>query len=141
MIAKAAAVRDGLKRAVGTARQIDKLELQQKLLDKQETIQRLSDELHAAKERNKELERKISQKESFEYQNNAYWKGDGRTENDGPFCAPCLDANGLAIRMARINKTHAKCGKCGVIVRAFDRDDDDGPPPNPRPRSGWVRGY
>jgi len=104
----------GLSAALGAvktiseiAKNVNNVELIQKVIDLQSAImemqrdlQLLQTERHALAEEIRELKEERNIRTSLQYANHVYWVRDESGALDGPFCTTCWDASKKLVRLA-----------------------------------------
>ena len=74
------------------------LEAQEKIMELCDACVSFREESLALRERVKELEQKLSQKDKVIFETGTYWV-EGQEIRDGPYCPACYDSNDKLIRL------------------------------------------
>ena len=107
---------ENLKTAVGLAKKIGSIEVQQKLIDVQGEALDLIDENRTLKERVAALAGELKTKKSLQFRNNFYWTMSDEGHEKGPFCSHCYDSGRNLIHLHAINNGQEfGCPACGLV--------------------------
>ena len=107
---------ENLKTAVGLAKKIGSIEVQQKLIDVQgEALDRI-EKNRTLRERVVALEGELNTKKSLQFRNTFYWTTADDGHEEGPFCSHCYDSGRNLIHLHPINNGRAYgCPACGLV--------------------------
>lgn len=109
---------DEIKSVAKTIRQIDNIELYQKVLNLQSEIMELLEENSKLKRELGLLKDKFKIKESLKFEHDAYWIEEAGTAKDGPFCSNCWDTHQSLVNMiSSFNPEFAHCPNCKTEIR------------------------
>lgn len=114
----------GLKAMATFAKQANRAEVMQQVIELQAGILELQAEHSRLIEQNHALHRAAEDKEAAErqrrellFESNVYWRGEGK-EREGPFCPTCLDQHGKVARLTRYGREmKASCFTCQTTWR------------------------
>ena len=108
---------DTLKDAVTLVQKADNIELTKKIIALQADVMAVFEENRSLKEKVSGLEGALELKGKMQFDRDAYWMGDGRTENDGPYCSRCYDVDSKPVRMVSRYNDFFKCTQCETQVQ------------------------
>lgn len=107
---------ENLKTAVGLAKKIGSIEVQQKLIDVQGEALDLIDENRTLRERVSALAGELKTKKSLQFRNTFYWATTDEGDEEGPFCSHCYDSGRNLIHLHPINNgRYFGCPACGLV--------------------------
>lgn len=78
------------------------------------------------RERIAALEGSLKDREELTFAGSAYWLGNSRDEQAGPFCSRCKDVDGKRVRMSRESDGSAHCTQCAHNIRLDGRHGGGG---------------
>ncbi len=107
---------ENLKTAVGLAKKIGSIELQQKLIDVQGEALDLIDENRTLREQVAALAGELKTKKSLQFRNNFCWATTDDGHEEGPLCSHCYDSGKKLIHLHSIDNGQAfGCPACGLV--------------------------
>jgi hypothetical protein len=132
-----------IQSVIGVLRKAGNIEATQHVIDLQQTLTQLATENAQRLETNMHLRDEVRSlgdalrlKDELRFARNAYWKGEGYDEANGPFCSRCCDVDHKAVRMVALSRQVARCPNCKAAV-AYDARGTE--PSRPRVISAGVR--
>jgi hypothetical protein len=106
------AVFDELKSIAKVLQEAGKIELYQKILDVQQQLLEMQNTIFELNSENKVLKETMETQETLVFERNAYWIVKDQTK-DGPFCSRCWDDQKKTIRLLPLgNPAYYSCKNC-----------------------------
>jgi predicted RNase H-like nuclease (RuvC/YqgF family) len=110
---------DMLKNAAIVYKEAGKFEEYKKILDLQEKVLEMQETINKLTQENSDLNEQLKTNKKLVFKNNAYWEG-----LDGPYCSACWDDKKRLVRMhTKKNNHYANCPACKNSPLVSDRDE------------------
>lgn len=129
---------DGAKAILQLAKKANQIEIIQQVIELQQQLLEIQEELAALREENTRLKDVSALRERLQPERGVYWMGDGRTEQDGPFCTTCFDVHGKLVRLTYTMRDVVQCGNCENIVSLTALDPSSPPSDESLYLTDWV---
>lgn len=110
-------VLDSLKDVVTLVQKADNIDLTNKIIALQTDVLAVYEENRTLRDGLLAAKAALEQKARMQFEKDAYWMGDGRTESDGPYCPRCFDVDGKSVRMVLRFNDWFKCLQCETQVQ------------------------
>lgn len=108
---------EAFKDVFSAVQKADNIEITNKVIALQTEVMAVYEENRALRAKQSELEAAVHLKARMQFEKDAYWMGEGRTENDGPYCSRCYDVDAKSVRMVQRYDHYFKCTQCETAVR------------------------
>jgi hypothetical protein len=112
------------KDVVRLVKDIQNIELLQKMCDLQNEVFALNDTNRTLREQVTNMERALALRDRLVFEGNFYWLRDG-DKRDGPYCMRCYDREKDARRMVAFDRGNEfGCPSCTLVLSADGEDVD-----------------
>lgn len=108
---------DTFKDVFTLVQKADNIELTNKIIALQTDVLAVFEENRTLKEKVRLLDDALELKVKMQFDKDAYWMGDGRTEKDGPYCSRCYDVDRKTVRMGLRFNHYFRCTQCETSVQ------------------------
>ena len=95
----------------------DNIELINKIIALQTDAMGVMEENRTLKDKARALEDALELKGKMQFDKDAYWMGEGRTEKEGPYCSRCFDMDRKPVRMLQRYNDYFACTQCETKVQ------------------------